>query len=274
MLARRSKCNGFEHHGAGGMVMRSLYRYRNNAGAAVSGKKVDIGSLYATRLVNIYGASEVWRLTDIATGTAIPATVSSARNGVLSGWTLQNTASPITGETLKAPYLDGVNDFGNIFSASLASIFDPTLSSIALWIKLDPSIAVTFSRIFSLYSASDMYESLAKTYNSITWTATSYRVDPNTLADGTTNKGVWQLLGASFDEPNNLIILYDNGTEYSQPMSETWSGALTAALLGANPPAATPTQNTMCWMAYAMVKFGSVWRKADWDGMLADASGW
>ena len=56
---------------------------------------------------------------DNAEGTA-------ARNGVYTGVTLGQSVAPFT-----APLFDGVNDFNNIYSASLATAFDATAGTLA-----------------------------------------------------------------------------------------------------------------------------------------------
>lgn len=89
---------------------------------------------YINTIVNTYGADEVWPLVDIASGTTITASVNSARNGTVSGWQLQNAAGPVTG-TL-APLSDGVNDYGDIYSSNLATLFDGSTGGWAIWAKV------------------------------------------------------------------------------------------------------------------------------------------
>lgn len=75
---------------------------------------------FADILIEDYLATELWKLTDITSGTTILASVNSARNGTLSGWTLQSLATPIVGETGSAPLMHS-GDTGNILSSSLVT---------------------------------------------------------------------------------------------------------------------------------------------------------
>jgi len=96
-------------------------------GGTLGGASPPAAPTYAEILADDYGVSEVWPLVDIASGTAINAFVDTDRNGILTGWDLQNAAGPVAG-TL-APYSDGVNDFGNVLSTALISAFNGSVFS-------------------------------------------------------------------------------------------------------------------------------------------------
>lgn len=215
---------------------------------------------YEDTLINVYGASEVWPLVDIASGTTITAKVSSNRNGTLTGWDLQNSAGPVSGKL--APYSDGVNDKGNILTSGLNSIFDGEVGWMAICLKAE-SAAV--------------------------WTDGASRGAFHVLADGNNYIKIYkpeavsrlQLIcrfggaGASqqvfdiahdwiqcvitWNKPEGEIGMYCQGIltgGIKTGFTSTWAGSLTNATIGAL--AAVPLSNV--WkgnLAYAALGFGT-----------------
>jgi hypothetical protein len=92
---------------------------------------------YTDYVINTHGASEIWKLTDIASGTVAPAQVTSARDGVQTGLTLQDTAGPVTSDAGLAPLFEfGTTDEVDLFSASMQSAFNPAEFTFTLFIKM------------------------------------------------------------------------------------------------------------------------------------------
>lgn len=67
-------------------------------------------------------------------GTNADDTSAENNDGTYSGATLNATASPVSGDN--APSFDGVNDFVNVYSAAMASDFNPALGSLVIWAKV------------------------------------------------------------------------------------------------------------------------------------------
>lgn len=68
-------------------------------------------------------------------GTAIVDSSGNAFTGTYTGVDLANTGSPFLPD--KAPFFDGVNDYGALFSAAFASAFKMNEGCILLWVKVN-----------------------------------------------------------------------------------------------------------------------------------------
>jgi hypothetical protein len=211
---------------------------------------------FADTLVNVYGASEVWKLTDIVSGTTIPAHVDPARNGVLTGWDLQNTASPVVGDAGLAPYSDGTNDYGNIQSANLASLFNGAIGSLSIFGKVVNAAVWTNGvngRLLNLEVNGNNRVSLLKAAspnNRLTWayiaggTVRSAVFDSGATTDWFNFTFTWNKFSA------DRVRAYFNGVQQGADVTGlgTWAGALATSLIGAF--TTTPTQVFNGWSCY------------------------
>lgn len=237
---------------------------------------------YSSILINTYGASEVWPLVDIASGTTITAKVSSARNGTLTGWTLQNAAGPVPG-TL-APYSHGSVDGSNIKTASFESIFSGQIGSMFIWGKIfDATVQNdgTKDTLWYILGPSSLNYIVLRKYegtgaNRGVIALTKWGNVDQSWFYATTATLNWFSLGFSWDKTAAAGAgegkFYFNGTQQAGTKTfGTWdAGALIYNVLGCSQVPNIDVFNG--WMAYAACKFGSVWSPADFAGMHAAAA--
>lgn len=91
---------------------------------------------FAEQILGSYGAAVVWPLLDITSGTTIPAYNNATFNGTLTGWTLQDTPSPISSETGRPPYSDGTSDKGELAFATMNTIFNINAGGVMIFAKV------------------------------------------------------------------------------------------------------------------------------------------
>lgn len=242
-------------------AMRNFLRLGARRGGA------DAGAAYAQRLVNVYGAQEVWRLTDIKTGTTIPATVAAARNGTLQGWTLQNTVSPVSGD-FKAPYSDGSNDYGDITTASLTSLFNPAALSINIWIKTTDWTTNFRTAFLLLADGNNQVRIISTTGGAALYYIAGGTTDTRAYLTASTD---WLMMTMTVDTVADEMKTYVNGgSADTQTGLGSWTGALGRAEIGAQ--TLVPSNVWDGDLAFAAVKFGlPVWTPAQVAAMYADA---
>lgn len=214
---------------------------------------------YAQVLVTNYGASEVWPLVDITSGTAIKAKVNSTRNGTLTGWSLQNGIGPFRGEL--TPYSNGTSNYGNILtnsgSVGLVNIFNANAISIFGWAKRNTSWVVGNGQRIIMLQANgtnfiQIYITNVSLHFRVNYGGTNYNLDISTQTMD------WFSYGLTIDKTADKIIPYLNGvTELTQGTVGTWSGNIALALIGA--ASTVPANVWDGWLAYATFKFGTVW---------------
>lgn len=228
---------------------------------------------YATILRDDYGADEVWPLVDITSGTTIPAFVNSNRDGVLSGWDLQNTAGPVLGTF--APYSDGITDYGNIATSSLSTAWTPKIGSVFVWAKVaDATVWTdnTFRMIVSLYSVPSQRIEIYKANTPnvveaiVAISSTTTTAIPTTTTD-------WFSIGASWQDVStgNLARVYFNGVQVGGDISGFGAGIgtlQTSATIGAR----STTLSWKGWLSYTSLNLGGVWTPSDFAAMHAAAA--
>ena len=220
---------------------------------------------YANTLINTYGASEVWPLVDISSGTTINAFVNTARNGTLTGWDLQNTAGPVTG-TL-APLSD-TTDSGDIQTASHTSLFDGDTGSLFIWAKATDWTAGA-RVLFWMSVDGSTYVLLFRNGSNLVF---HHRVGGTlkviTVASGDPTD--WFSVGMSWDTSGGgELKAYQDGVQVgtTQTGLGTWSGSLAVTRIG--------TDGSNVWaghMAYPCARYGNIWTAANMSGMHNDAS--
>jgi hypothetical protein len=247
----------------------TLYPWvKDSAGnvSSVYGSPVSVMAGYGYILDNQFGASEVWDLVNIASGTAITARNDAARNGALVGWDLQNAAGPVAG-TL-APLSSGNNDYGHIYTTSgavgLKEIFNPGVGWMSVCAKvLDgtvwPEAATRYLMV--LYASGSNFINVYKDGTNLV-----FRYDAGgTLEEHSkasmTETG-WMQVVVTWDNTagaDGEVKFYYNGTQQgiTKTALGTWVGDLSASLrnnIGANTNAAGGWNG---WLAYAAVGFGA-----------------
>lgn len=226
---------------------------------------------YAAVLAQVYSASEVWPLVNIASGTTITATKLSARNGTLAGWDLRNTAGPFVG-TL-APYADGANDYANIYSSNGSTGHADLFSGVTGWasicLKVDTGVWTDGASRFALFLSADgnNFVKLRKSNaanNTFEW---AYRAGGTLLSVPIGSLGAmtgWFQAVITWDKnagASGEVKAYLNGTQQSTTQTSlgTWAGALAAAFAavgGGN--GLTNSTVWKGWLAYVAVGYGAV----------------
>lgn len=251
-------------------------------GAGVIGGKagVSLPSL-SSILINTYGATEVWPLVDISSGTTITARSNAARNGVEAGWDLQNAAGPVTG-TL-APYSDGLDanhDRGNIDSVSFRAIFTGTVGSAFVFAKVANAGVWTDGLTHHLikfkadnnnqfYITKSSTNNRIQVYTAIGGAAKIRNIDAVSTTD-------WFMIGISWKDSANgdSVVAYLNATPQAALTGYgAWAGTPTINVIGADSGVASCIQIWNGWLAYAAVKFGSVWSATDFTNIYAALAG-
>lgn len=227
---------------------------------------------YAGILYRVYGASEVFPLVDIASGTTITAKVSAARNGSLVGWDLQNAAGPVAG-TL-APYSDGVNDYGSLDTVSLGSIFNGAIGSAVICGKV--SAAGDWSdgvdRVLFRYSVD--VNNVLEIYKHATLGIRAFAALGGGAKIATfgipTDQTAWFMVGISWtDSANgNAVKLFFNGAQGGSTLTTfgAWAGTPTTLSLGSSSDSSASSV-WKGWMAYHAVKFGAIWTPTNFADM-------
>lgn len=237
-----------------------------NAGVPGGDRKIE----YTRALINTYLASEVWPLIDISSGIVIKASVNVARNGVETGWDLQNTAGPVTG-TL-APYNDGTSDYGDLYSASLASLWNGDEGSVFGWFKADGAIWTDgVARVLAILLVD------TNNFMIISRTTTNNQLDFRWVAGGsmqqvltTFSSSDWFSVGMSRSKSGNEMKTFINGAQVgtTQAGAVAWVGSLSATgcyLMSRD----TLTRRWKGWAAYFAIKCGAIWTPSDFASMHA-----
>lgn len=218
-------------------------------------------------LKNNFGADEVWPLVDISAGTTITAAVNSARNGTETGWALQNITGMVAGT--KAPRSDGANDYGDIASASLTSIFDGNEGSL-FGLAIVDSVSDWTDGVIR-----DMVRLETDTNNQIIVRkgSANNRLQFIAKAGGTGfiyahtdfTTTAWFSYGMSwyYNAGGSSVLNYVNGAQSGAAQSSygDWVGNPSSSFIGA--ATSDPTEIWNGGLSYVAVKFGSRWSAAD-----------
>lgn len=228
---------------------------------------------YAEILRDTYGASEIYPLTDIASGTAIPAFVNSAHNGTLTGWDLQNGAGPVTGES--SPYFDGTNDYGTIIN--LAADFNGAKGSAFIFGRLTAAGDWSDGVLRELFNHKVNNNNWIRIYKHGTLGLYVYAAIGGVAKQ--VNLGIpaattdWFMAGVSWQDSANGDAVKGilNGAQVgsTQTAFGAWSGTPVIDALGsaAGTSASAPFKG---WLAYHTLKFGSVWTPANFLEMYTN----
>jgi hypothetical protein len=82
--------------------------------------------------VKSYNPISYWPLNELTGSTAI-CQINTAQNGTYTGVTLGQSVTDASGVSFICPLFDGTNDFVNIYSATLNSVFDGDETTIMVW---------------------------------------------------------------------------------------------------------------------------------------------
>lgn len=203
-----------------------------------------------------YSPITYWPLNETEGTTADNAEGTAARDGSYNGsMALADTTGP-DGDV--CPLWDATNDYVNIYSVSLNSVFDPTLGSIHIWFKVSAGSVWTdgTQRAFiGIRADANNYVLLAKSG------ATSNQISFNYRAGGTLEQGLhtisdtgWNAMGITWNKTGNNCEFYINGTQLTGTGGlGTWSGSLSSTVCDIGAISTTPTQVWDGWIAHAAV---------------------
>jgi hypothetical protein len=220
---------------------------------------------YARKLIDTYGASEVWSLND-RTGTTVTATATADRNGTYTNVTLDAADSPgTTGQ--RAPLWDST-DTATVYTSSLTSLFDKSEGSIFIWCKVSGSgvwTDATVRRIFHLTYGTTATLGIRKTntndqvavhyYTGAAYWINAGYVIPSPPTDWFSMALTWSITNSACRGLYNGVAQMTNATAPSLAQS-----GLTAARIGSSQ---VPNEYWSGYLYCAAVKFGARWSDAD-----------
>lgn len=169
-------------------------------------------------------------------------------NGTYSGATI-NAATFLDGNP--APGFDGVNDFVNVYSSSLASAFSGSAGTTIAWLKVPSGgwsdATLRYAPRFLVDSSNFVFVSKTATTNQLNFRyeagGTSKSLNDTSLA-GTSS---WFLVEETWDKTADQVKDYINGSQVGSTLTGlgTWAGALsnTTTIIGANTTAGANSWN-------------------------------
>lgn len=172
-----------------------------------------------------------WPLSE-ASGTTITDLSGNGRNGTYTGVDLGQTG---IGDGRTAPYFDGVNDYGNVYSAALASGFNKDEGTAALWVKVNSagiwSDGADHMALAITNDAVDSYLWIKKTAPATL--SFTYRggATIKTVTVGSQSSVGWLHLAMTWSKAADQMKVYINGVQggSTQTGLGTWTGVLNSS---------------------------------------------
>lgn len=201
---------------------------------------------YAEKVQATPGLIAYWPL-DEQSGTVAYDRSGNGRNGTHVGVTLGATG---IGDGRTCPTYDGVNDYTNIYSASLAGAFNGAEGTLIAWARV-ANAAVwtedTYPYVVNITVDANNFVQLRKYgANTLLWLYKSGGVDKSTSLDSVSNAN-WMPLGLTWSNSAEAAIAYYNGSQTGTtktPLAD-WVGNISSSLtaIGAVGTAATTPWN-------------------------------
>lgn len=195
-----------------------------------------------------------WPLTD---GTATAYDMSgNGRNGAHTG---VDYNQPGIGDGRRSVYLDGVNDYANIYSAGLASAFNAAEGTLLIWFKVNSSASWndgTARLIAQLRVDANnrvLIQKAGGTANTLNFFYVAGGTTEQVNAGSVTSTG-WIPVAFTWSKTGDIVRTYVNGTAGSTSGTlGTWAGSLgsTTCLLGAS--TTVPANPWHGWLAHCAV---------------------
>jgi len=207
------------------------------------------------------GPIAYWPLNETS-GAVATCLVNAAQNGAYTGVTLANVADP-TGAGV-APYWDGLNDYCNVYTATLAAALSKTTGTMLLWAKRPNPPGWDLANIADLFRPVFVNTSntlgISKVNAAAWWEymqgATVVRRTDTPATDA------WLCLACTWSTVADEFLAFKNGAQVSTTGTGLVapSGALSKAVIGARDTTATrPWQG---WIAHVAL----------WNTALAPAT--
>lgn len=217
------------------------------------GPAVSIGgnTAYMNKVIG-YGPIAYWPLNEAAGATSVACLINSLQNGTPASVTFANTTGP---DGANAPLFDGLTSYINVFTATLAGVFNGDEGAMGIWLKVlnagvwaDGKTAF----MFSLYASANNRVRLYKSSNLL---SQEFRAggELETNASGAQTSTDWLHLGLRWSLIAGKVEYFYNGIETGAEDVHTtaWSGALTVARVGKNYTSDANYWNG--WLAHAAV---------------------
>lgn len=233
----------------GPMIGMPLYGY--------SGGQTYAEKVLATQPANLIG---YWPLAEDSGTNADNAEGTAARDGTFArNVTAMGTSTGI-GDGNTAPDFDGVNDYCDIYSASLAGAFNGAEGTAAAWVKVSGAGVWTdaASRLFIQLTSSGTNTITLKKDNSNNRLELNYGaggVFENNQMDGILTTG-WMYIAMTWSATDDAVKYYYNGAPEgaTDTILGVWAGALAAdkvaiGVAGTAPPGATPWDGNIAHVA-------------------------
>lgn len=153
-----------------------------------------------------------WMLNE-ASGTTIVDSSGNSRNGTYSGVTLAQDVPPQGG---LAPLWDGVNDYGNVYSASLASAVSFNEGCLLVWAKMASAGVWTDGSaryLATIYRNTNNFVYFEKRTTSNTLRALHRSGATTKLVDTTISTTSWFSVMISWSFSGNMMRAYINGVQ-------------------------------------------------------------
>lgn len=213
------------------------------------------GGTYIDKVLG-YGPIAYWVLNEAAGGTAADQVNSPLQDGAYTGVTLADTLGP--DNVNSAPLFDGVNDYVDIYTATLDGVFDGAEGTMAIW-----------ARVFN-----------AGVWADGTWRLALYlREDVNNRtnfqkAGGSATLHHEYTAGGVLDQVNSGVVAYTNWFH----LAGTWSATADETEFFIN-GASIGTRNTLGVyvgsLTAAVTNIGAKGQPSDvWHGWLAHCAIW
>jgi len=199
-----------------------------------------------------------WQLNETG-GTAATDSSGHSRDGSYSGPTLNGTTFT---DGSPAPTFDGVNDFVNLYSTSLASVFNWNQGTLSIWIKPDATfLASATSGEITVFSDAGFSNVIQVFKSGSANTFFFRRMEAGTAhtVTVTNSSSAWAHYVFTWNVTSNAITAFINGSSVGTP---TTAGSITATL-GSSRAAlgSVSTSGTIPWK-------GALAQAALWDTVL------
>jgi hypothetical protein len=186
---------------------------------------------------------------DNAEGTA-------ARDGAYHGVRLGQAQDPLV-----CPQFDGVNDYVDIYSASLASAFSGAAGTALIFAKnnvWDTSYNIAFRLRVNLNNLIHIYQN--NTAGQLVWGYKAGGTNEQVTKTGLSGVSAWMQLAITWDKAGSGdMTAYYNGAQEGTPqaIAGTWAGSLDSSSTIVGASSTTPTEPWSGYLAHC-----AIWTKA------------
>lgn len=207
-----------------------------------------------TEKVEGYNPIAYWVLGEAAGATAVDQINSPAQDGAYTGVTL---GQPGIGDGNTCPLFDGLNDYVDCFTATLAGVFDGTEGTLAIWAKVFNVGVWTDSAWRYTCSPFTNASNLAFIARAGVNNEMRYRYRPNGINEQVNQAGLTSVVfnhyAITWTDTGDEMRAFFNGIQQgpTQTGLNTWAGAITRFVIGAF--TTVPGSPWYGWLAHCAV---------------------